>query len=140
MGYKPKNFILQELIDPWTFKTYGIRGWTFLDARAVEMLQLIRDRHGPCRVNDWWKHGVRLASGFRPPQSRVGAKLSQHRFGRAFDVKPLQASVTDVREDIMDNPEVYKYITRLEHEDAAPAWVHFDCAATEHNGIWVFKP
>ncbi len=146
LNYKPKNFKLWELVDPDTYNRFGNKAWKFLDARAVEMLQRIRSELGPCVVNTWHsqgmikKYGYRSQSGFRPSHSVTGGFYSQHRFGRAFDLIPLESSVTAVREYIILNPELYPYITRLEHGDYADTWVHFDIALTNKDKVHIFKP
>lgn len=136
MTYRPKHFQLQELVDPETYEKLGSNSWIVLDPRAVMTLDQLRARFGICTVNNWVSGGAFRYRGFRPPQCDVGAKLSQHRFGRAFDCT-FNASAYAVREYILANPHEFPHITTLEDE---VTWLHFDVRDTGRPGIMVIKP
>jgi len=92
----------------------------------------------PITINNWHIGGNFTQRGFRNDPA-TGAKLSQHRFGRAcdFDVKGVTAE--EVRECIrqhkLDVP--LSCMTRCEE---GTSWVHIDCAASQSQGITFFKP
>lgn len=90
-------------------------------------------------VNNWhYKSGGHQYRGFRPPETKVGAKLSQHRFCNAFDCDihikftdgtRQEASYTEIHKIINANAKVFmeKGLTTLEHPKDAPTWLHSDC-------------
>jgi hypothetical protein len=83
-------FAIKELIYPELYEKYRKLGmenllWRCLDMDVVESANRIREFvNSPITVNN----GSRFTlSGLRPFNTRVGAKLSQHKFGRALDLK-----------------------------------------------------
>lgn len=141
MIFKPKNFVIQELVAPELHAARGERCWEMLDPGAVRALQVLRDNFGPCTVNNWHRPGgtFRL-SGLRPFDSNIGAKYSQHKLGRAFDCKFQLATPAQVFEWIMRNRIAVPAITVLEDVNFTPTWLHFDTRPTNQTGIWVVKP
>lgn len=134
--YRPKHFALKELVDPETYAKLGDRAWIVLDPRALATLDQLRKRFGSCTVNNWHSGGAHKYRGFRPPQCTVGAALSQHRFGRAFDCS-FNTSAHVVREYVLDNWAEFPYLMTLEDE---VSWVHFDVRDHGGAGIQLVKP
>lgn len=143
--YRPKYFVIGELVPPETYAVLGDNSWFVLDPRAVITLDQLREEFGPCLVNNWFlkpdhtdRQGVPLYSyrGFRPSTYTGGAPLSQHRFGRAFDCTFKQPA-EEVRQAIMKDPEKFPFLTALE---ADTIWVHFDVRDHGEDGIKIFKP
>ncbi len=132
--FKPKNFTIQELVDPGTYKRFGERSWMFLDPRILKALQGLRNHFGPCTVNNWHTGGDRQWSGLRTPSSPYYSSTSQHTFGRAIDCIFRNAPAKEVRAWIKDEQPMY--ISRIE---GGVSWVHIDCAATDLDLIQVFK-
>ena len=121
-----RHFELYELVDKATYERIGDAAWALFNPNALIALDDLRDFLGvPLTVNNWMKGGDRQYSGYRPPECPIGAKLSQHRLGNAFDALPKDMTAEDARQMILadqDNPLV-SLITRLE---ADVSWVHFD--------------
>ena len=122
MIYRTKYFKLHELVDKETYEQYGQVAWQFLDERMLMALDQLREALGPITVNNWKWGGQFQWRGLRTSKCRQGAKMSQHRFGRAvdFDVKGMTAR------------EVRAYI-RKHFDDFGIAcierkvnWVHMD--------------
>ena len=137
------NFRLEEFIDPDTFKKYGESSIWFIDPRIVTLAQSMRDRLGkPCTINSWSGGGQYQYSGFRPPQCSIGAKLSQHRFGRAIDLKVSGMTADEVRDDIIGNFDIYKKagLTTIEDGAYAPTWCHIDIRDTGLDTLKIVKP
>lgn len=135
------NFSLQEFIDPDTYKRFGSSSVWFIDPKIVTLAQFIRERLGkPCTINNWASGGSYQYSGFRPPKCSVGASMSQHRFGRAIDLKVKGMKADEVREDIIKNFDIYKKagLTTIEDGAYAPTWCHIDIRDTE--GLLIVKP
>jgi len=124
-------FQVQELVPETVFKQWGANSIWFLDKRLVDSLFWLRQKiNVRLVVNNWVGGGDFQNRGFRLPDTTVGGKLSQHKFGRAVDFHSLDMPV----------PEIYKWIkknekdilkntafTTIESEQGAPTWVHLDC-------------
>lgn len=123
MFYKPKYFQLEELIDPVTFKDYGQQAWEFLDDRLLVTIDLLREAFGPAIINNWNTGGKFQWSGLRTPRCTEGARMSQHRFGRAVDMKFTNISAEEVRTAIKSDPVWKARINCIENN---VAWLHVD--------------
>lgn len=137
-----KNFNIKELVDSSTFRMWGDFSLRFLDENTVKLLQFMRERYGSTTVNNWHIGGNLQYRGFRPPNCKVGGSMSQHRYGRAFDINCRKASPEEIREDILKNEKLFleKGLTRIEDGKFAKTWVHFDTAWTGNDFINVVKP
>ena len=140
MSYRPRHFAIQELVYPEIYESRSWRCWELLDERALRSLSAIREKFGPLTVNDWHWGGNYKESGLRSFTTQTGAKLSQHRFGRAFDIKPKEAVIQDVYEYILGHPREFKFISTLENIEATPTWVHFDTRLNQDPGIRIVNP
>jgi hypothetical protein len=138
--YKPKHFIVQEFVPQETFEEHGDSSWQFLDPRLLQTMDLVREWFDRAVVvNNWASGGGYQYRGYRPPCVTVGAKESQHRFGRAcdFDVDGLSAEAA--RKIILDhqNDSAFRFITRVE---LGVSWVHIDLANIDSVQIYPFNP
>jgi len=102
--------------------------WGVFDYRLKYTMDRLRVRYGPLVANDWYWGGVNQYRGWRPTDCIIGAKFSQHKYGRAVDLKTGRGSkktVQEIRGDILKDPfnEDFKYITCLEMNIT---WLHFD--------------
>ena len=97
-----RNFSLEEMTHSPTAEAKGIDNTPpglviqQLAALCEKVLQPIRDRFGPCRVD----------SGYRCPELNTcvhGEKHSQHLLGQACDFKPLHATLREVADWILEN-------------------------------------
>lgn len=122
------NFDLVEYMPKAVFEQFGNRCTWFLDTKLINVVQLLRDQYGPITINDWHQGGNYEYSGFRPQWSSVGAAYSQHRFGRAADLKFANHTVKEVYEDIIDNKRIWleRGLTTLENVRHTPTWLHID--------------
>ena len=137
------NFYLQEFVDEGTYKQWGDNSIWFVDPRIITLAQFIRERLGkPCTVNNWHGGGKFQYSGFRPPPCTVGASLSQHRFGRAIDLKVKDMTADEVRADIIGNYDIYSKagLTTIEDGEYAPSWCHIDIRTTGMDQLKIVKP
>jgi len=133
------NFSLDEFIDPATYKRFGTASTWFIDPTIVQVAQFIRTRFNKCvTINNWSSGGQYKLSGFRPMTSKVGASLSQHRFGRAVDIKiGSKNDLEAVYEDILKNKDLYYKVGLRAVEDIkhTPTWIHLDCRWIRSNEI-----
>lgn len=135
-------FEIEELVPPQIFKAYGERSLWFLDPRAVRALVDLRFwLNAPIIVNDWHRGGRFKASGFRTP-GMIGAKYSQHKFGRAFDIKVVGIPAKEIQERILENDLriVRMGFTTMENPDATPTWTHLDCRFTGRLSLLIVNP
>ena len=143
--YKPQHFAGHELFDEKYYgeilPVLGDRIFIIYDARVLVTADRLRKRFGPIKVNDWkWGGGFNFR-GFRPPGCTVGAAFSQHRFGRALDMDPVNVEAEEIRQDMIAKPNeaTYEYITAIETDIS---WLHYDVRNhSKHElGLLVFKP
>ena len=135
-----KNFILQEFIDRDTYETFGVKCIWFIDPKVIEIAQLLRDKSKRAvTVNNWHSGGQYNLSGFRPPSTKIGAKLSQHRFGRGIDVKVEGMTPAQVHELIYKHEDEFKDtgLTTLEDLRLTKTWTHIDCRQTNKDNIFI---
>lgn len=124
------NFTLQEFIDPETYRRFGHKSIWFIDLRMIAIAQLIRDlSDSAVTINSWNAGGRYQLSGFRPPSTTIGAGLSQHRFGRAIDVKVKGFTPEEIHHLISYNWSQFKLegLTAIEDTAKTPTWNHLDC-------------
>lgn len=97
--------------------------WLILmDDRILITADEIREYYGvPVTINNWYWGGNFKNRGFREMNTSVGAKLSQHKFGRAFDFDVKNVPAEQVRNDIRKGK--FPLITCIEKD---VSWVHAD--------------
>ena len=131
--YKPKNFVLKELVSPEILKQFGEKAWEFFDERLLRNLQFLRDNLGPIRVNNGTTFKYR---GFDACEYRKNG-VSQHNHGRGVDYDVVGMPAQKVREWILINqdrlPEPNCWI-----EDGVD-WNHMDVRCSDKKGVYVFK-
>ena len=122
--YKCKNFAIHELVDPETYKIFGQRAWEFFDPRLLKLIDKLRDTYGPATINNWKWGGKFKWSGLRTSKCKIGAKYSQHRFGRAADLKFRNVTPQEVRGYIKTDPYFDSILNCV--ENGTPTWLHVD--------------
>jgi hypothetical protein len=136
-----KDFTLAEFVPPDILEMSPVNGIWFLDPRIIAIAQFIRDRYGkPVTINNYLSGGSYSLSGFRDPLSTVGALFSQHKFGRAIDVKVQGMTPQEVRADIQENWPAFKAIGLTTIEENTPTWTHLDCRHTGMQELFIVKP
>ncbi len=123
--YICKNFIIQELVSPGTFRKRGEKAWQLLDTRMLITLDRLREKYGSMTVNNWKWGGNREWSGLRTADSPWFSTYSQHSFGRAADVMFKDVTAESVRQDILSDPDedTFEFINSFEENTS---WLHFD--------------
>lgn len=134
-----ENFILQEFVPQvlWTYK--GESSIWFLDQRLIWLVQFFRNYFGkPITLNDWMDGGKLNDCGFRLPDSKTGAVLSQHKFGRAADLHFEGITNYDtIRQEIKDNWPLFKAEGLTTIEDNTDTWLHIDIRHTGLNKLLI---
>jgi hypothetical protein len=133
-----KNFWLWEFMHPDIFYQHPASICLgLLDFRVIKTAQFIRDRHGKrVTINTWKNGGEYLSSGFRPYFDKTGVKLSQHKFGRAADLKIEDIDPEEIREDIKKNFIEFRKNGLTTIENDTPTWLHFDCRITKRDTLF----
>ena len=123
--YIPKNFSLKEFLPKDFYEEmypkYGNRLWLIFDRVGLQTVQQLRDTYGKMLCNDWPYGGKNQYRGYRPPSCKIGAPLSQHRFGRAWDLIPLETPLETIRQHILEGR--WPTIRGLELN---VSWLHID--------------
>lgn len=109
--YEPKYFSYKEC-----FPSKEYHDWKYIDDRILKSADDLREVFGPL-----WCNGYGLTQcGLR----NEGSKKSQHYFGRAMDLHSKEYSAEEMRMYIINNRDLFKYITFLECDIS---WLHIDC-------------
>lgn len=127
--YIPKHFRPEELVPPTMFKAEGADSVRRFDPHILQAADLLREKYGPCIINNWYDGGEYSQSGYRTDLT-VGAKKSPHREGKALDLKFIHVAASKIRCDIRDGlvPEIRGLVTRIEN---GVSWLHIDCRECE---------
>lgn len=145
----PKHFRLEEYFPKHMVKDFGDKCWQLLDERVIITNDGLREEFGPIYINTWWSdklthhYGSLDQSGFRshehyrdnksfntPEENNLRMffayirSRSQHKYGRASDLKFRDANVHDVRSHILRHPDKYPFIMAIE---LGTRWLHWDC-------------
>jgi hypothetical protein len=146
MSYRPKYFALNELVPPDVIASRGEQAWQLMDERILRGADWLREKFGPCVINGKFGGKGFTESGLRNPLTTTGARWSQHKFGRAVDLKFLKVNVKEVYDYILANqPEARANgITTVENIiDTKGQWLHIDCRLLPEtfptNGILVVR-
>lgn len=130
-----KNFSDKEVLPR---ELHGYRWEWFIDFRIVEVAQKLRDIFGPITINNdrfnW--------SGYRTVDCGVGAQFSQHRFGRALDLKFANTTPEEVQKYIIEHESEFMDLglRRMENAAKTKTWLHIDCMHTGKEKILIFNP
>lgn len=131
--YKPKHFDIKELIPRHVWEDRGESALELLDPRAVQTLDQLRDQFGKITVNDWSWGGNNQWRGLRTIQCPIGAKYSQHHYGRGFDCTFHETTTETVRQFILANPDRFPFITFVELDTPH---LHFDVRNCRRITTW----
>ena len=131
-----KDFVIEEFVPEEIYQQFGDKSIWFIDPKIIQIAQFFRDRYNlPITINDWHNDGLRKYSGFRQPHEDIGATLSQHRFGRAIDMKWLnqgKLTIDMIRDDIKQHQLVFMTVGVTTVEEGTETWLHADC---RHTGL-----
>lgn len=137
-----EHFDIRELVHPdiYNHPAIGDRCKDFIHPNAKYTLDDLRERVGPITINDWLFGGQYVDSGLRLPDGNVGAALSAHRFGVAFDLKFSDTTPQDVFYEVLNNQRAFPFISRLESVDHTPTWLHIEICTKRAGDIIIFNP
>jgi hypothetical protein len=148
---KLTHFTVKELVPKSVYDAEGDKAIIHFKDDALQSLEDIHSffssyfQNVSVLVNTWslskFEGPIYNYRGYRPPECKTGAPLSQHKIGNAFDVdiyaNGVRVGPDKVRKMIVRNRDQFPKITRMEDE---VNWVHFDCKPTGKKGIVLFNP
>lgn len=140
--YRPNHFALHELVSQETLENNQEDIlWLVFDEELLKAADWLRERYGPCTVNNWHWGGDFSQSGLRTKESRHYSPTSQHSKGCALDMKFRDWTAEDIRTDLaayeLSGGEIPKGIRRIER---GVSWLHIDCKETGQDKIYLFNP
>jgi hypothetical protein len=125
------HFDIREFVDPVTYAARGVQSIGIIDIRIVNCVELLRVLTGRAvTVNNYHVGGQYHESGTRHMDTATGVNYSQHKFGRASDVKVEGMTPTAVRAFIKDHWAEFKAAGLTTIEKDTPTWTHMDCRYT----------
>ena len=126
-----KDFILQEFVDPVTYQIRGEKSIELIDNRLITLTQFFRDYFDVAvTVNNWHTGGKYKESGLRTWLTKTGAFYSQHKYGRADDLKLKGLDPEEVRQEIRRNWPKFKAAGLTTIEKDTPTWNHISVQFT----------
>lgn len=154
------NFDIREFVPKSIYNAFGANSIWFVNPKIFEIAEFYKDFFtGYYKnlfptvtdvlivVNNWHYAGTKEFSGFRPPDYAGGGKLSQHRFGRAFDceiqivtkTKKFEADYKEIREVIKKNEALFFSKGVRAIENGTDGWLHTDMRPTKESFkiLWV---
>lgn len=135
-------FDVREFVDPRTWQLRGIKAAELIDPKIVAICDILREHAGPLIVNNWHNKGQYKSSGFRAVWDNTGGVLSQHRCGRAADVKSKKYKPGQLLSIIMQHKAEFMVagLTCIESLQFTPTWLHLDCRATGLDDLVFVQP
>ncbi len=127
---KCEHFKIYELVPPQVYKDRGQKAWELFDPKLLTAIDMLRETFGSATVNDWKWGGNFKWSGLRTNQCRIGAKYSQHRFGRAADMKFKNITPAEIRKAIRSDLIGFKEMGVTCIENKTKTWLHVDVRNT----------
>lgn len=137
-----KNFYLNEFIPQSVLNQYGNSSIWFIDFKIVLISQFIRDYFNkPTYVNGIFEDVFYDESGFRSPYSNIGTYFSQHKFGRAADIKVLDHSPfevkTCIKTEFKSMHSKFRELGLTTMEKDTHSWTHFDVRRTYQYDLFI---
>ena len=141
IGLVDTSFIIQEFVPRRVYEVWGEKSIWFINPNMIRFAQWLKDRNrSTVIINDWCFGGSYQFSGLRPFDCEIGAKLSQHRFGNAIDIKVKGWDAEDVRNLIRKNWQfLYDNFGLTSMELDTPTWIHVDFRFTNLDYLFEIK-
>jgi hypothetical protein len=124
-----EHFDIREFVDPTTYAQQSNRSIDFIDRRLIDIAEFVRVKVGKVvSINTWHVGGQFKESGLRNKNSTTGAKLSQHKLGKAIDLKAIGFTGPEWYNFVKENAKaLYDLgVRRIEDKSLATTWLHID--------------
>lgn len=137
-------FDVREFVDEKAWDALGEKSAWLIDPKIVRIADLVRQlSNSAVTINNWHSGGNYKSSGYRGIWDSTGATMSQHRCGRAADLKVKGFSPVQVLHLIMANKSAFisEGLTVIEDVADTPTWLHVDCRPRlDDTSILIVKP
>lgn len=119
--------------------------YKLINPKIVDIASKLREMFNrPMIINNWHTGGNYTMRGWRPTNTKIGAKKSMHKKGMAFDFDVKGLTDSQVKEFIMNHEkELYAIgVRRMENEEDSATWTHLDIKDVKGytNKIYQFRP
>lgn len=137
-----KYFVVQSFVPKSYYDYFGEHAIRFVDPWLIFACQFIREYFNkPMILNNYHLGGKLQNRALRAPFSKVGGKLSFHKFSEAGDFNIVGMDDFKVYKTMLKDPVFYDAgIRRLERIEFTPGWIHFDRKETDKKKIITFIP
>lgn len=143
-----KNFSTEEFVQPDIIKKLGdARASNLVNIYLVKSAQAIRDRFGPTIINgkingkEFIDSGIRKASFYKNWRGAIKESYSTHLWGNTGDLKFKNTTPIEVFDYILNNPNEFPFIVRMENAYKTKTWLHIECGKFRNSTtIEVFDP
>jgi hypothetical protein len=159
--YNPKYFAAYELLPEQNYAELAQHIPHIFDDRILRLADFIREEIArPAYINTWAiskakeVFGYLQYAGYRPFDCPDGADMSQHKFGRALDIKFMYLSDLPYRRRVEEYNAIRDWLTT--NQENFPVlrdclrcleydidWLHIDCRnykATSYPSIYKIYP
>ena len=128
-------FTIDELVSPRLCTMYSKDVlWSLFDPELLNSLALIRYCYG----EPIWINGRgRMYSGFREPDTAIGARLSAHRQGQALDLHCT--GIEELQELIRCKGDIFG-LAEMEDPTYTPTWCHISTRKRLDGKFKIIKP
>ena len=138
------NFTVEELVHPDIIKKLGAkRAANLISLYLIKELERLRDQYGAIHINGrrFINSGLRQASYYKNKIGLMKQSYSTHQWGNTADLKFSNGiKPAEVYDYILDNPNKFPFIVRMENAHKTKTWLHIECGAYREDTIRVFNP
>jgi uncharacterized protein YcbK (DUF882 family) len=139
-----EHFQLQELVPQAAFTEMGEKAIELLHPDLIDSIEKLRVQLAvPLRVNNWNSGGTFQNRGWRPRNSKVGAKKSLHKEGKAVDFDSPGLPMIELFKLVWNNRDWIVKNTAfriIESFTATPGWVHLAIGDQDETELKVITP
>jgi len=142
-----EHFWLEELVHKDIITKLGQeRAANLVNPLLLQTLEQLRSKFGPIYINGDFKNnsfinsGIRMASYYKK-FGIMYPSFSTHQYGNTVDCKFANYTPIQVYDFILDNPQQFRHVVRLENAHETKTWLHMECGRyRKDNKIEVFNP
>ena len=144
--YRCRHFAAHELVPKNIYDLFQNPDiiYGLFDENALRILDLLREWAGVgLIINNWYWKGTRTQCGLRVKDADVGASLSKHKLGMAFDIISIKLSTLELWQILDANSNKLPCKIRIEKtSNGKPiTWLHFDtdASSSQTTNIYYFN-
>ena len=156
MLYRPRHFVLQELVCPHVYDAFGSRAFSFFDERILMTLDFLRDYWNlPIYVNNWDMAEETRKKLVLPLFDKRGGRCVQcdtvkkaSKEGRVYCSAHIRFQACDFNVSKMSSNKVSLWLVSnyvllpfpIRVEKNTSGWTHIDTANTGTDKVELFNP